>query len=172
MHRDIKPGNVLVNEDCSIRICDFGLSRGVSVDMCTYHKHDDGHGGTGHDTASVTDTPVPQGVNGATATVTVAEGGEGVASQGTAITTATPTPDIGTVSGDVPNVTTTATSTSVSTSTVVTATSTTTTTTSTTTNVTSGTTLPTGTVASSNLMCVRACGGHASVSLSLSLFVL
>jgi len=29
LHRDIKPGNVLVNKDCSVRICDFGLSRSV-----------------------------------------------------------------------------------------------------------------------------------------------
>ncbi len=27
MHRDIKPGNILINSDCSIRICDFGLAR-------------------------------------------------------------------------------------------------------------------------------------------------
>ena len=26
-HRDIKPGNVLVNGDCTVRLCDFGLSR-------------------------------------------------------------------------------------------------------------------------------------------------
>ena len=29
MHRDIKPANILVNHDCSIRLCDFGLSRTV-----------------------------------------------------------------------------------------------------------------------------------------------
>lgn len=29
LHRDIKPGNILINEDCSIRICDFGLARSV-----------------------------------------------------------------------------------------------------------------------------------------------
>ena len=27
MHRDIKPGNILINADCQIKICDFGLSR-------------------------------------------------------------------------------------------------------------------------------------------------
>ena len=29
MHRDIKPGNLLINKNCSIKICDFGLSREV-----------------------------------------------------------------------------------------------------------------------------------------------
>ena len=30
LHRDIKPGNILVNEDCSIRLCDFGLARSIA----------------------------------------------------------------------------------------------------------------------------------------------
>ena len=25
-HRDLKPANCLVNQDCAIKICDFGLS--------------------------------------------------------------------------------------------------------------------------------------------------
>jgi serine/threonine protein kinase len=28
VHRDLKPGNLLVNSDCELKICDFGLSRG------------------------------------------------------------------------------------------------------------------------------------------------
>jgi mitogen-activated protein kinase 1/3 len=33
IHRDIKPGNVLINSDCSVRLCDFGLARSlVEVD--------------------------------------------------------------------------------------------------------------------------------------------
>eukprot|EP00435_Cladocopium_sp_Y103_P037620 s147_g10.t1 len=28
-HRDLKPANCLVNQDCSIKICDFGLSRAI-----------------------------------------------------------------------------------------------------------------------------------------------
>jgi len=29
VHRDLKPGNILVNRDCTIKICDFGLARGA-----------------------------------------------------------------------------------------------------------------------------------------------
>eukprot|EP01084_Bolivina_argentea_P074837 135725_1 len=31
IHRDLKPANILVNADCSVKITDFGLSRGVIV---------------------------------------------------------------------------------------------------------------------------------------------
>ena len=27
MHRDIKPANLLIMHDCTVKICDFGLSR-------------------------------------------------------------------------------------------------------------------------------------------------
>ena len=30
IHRDIKPANVLINADCSVRLCDFSLSRSLS----------------------------------------------------------------------------------------------------------------------------------------------
>ena len=30
VHRDLKPGNLLVNADCELKICDFGLARGYS----------------------------------------------------------------------------------------------------------------------------------------------
>jgi serine/threonine protein kinase len=66
MHRDIKPGNVLVNEDCSVRICDFGLSRGVPTDMCKYHTHEDA------DTNGGVSTVVPEA--GPTIATLAAEG--------------------------------------------------------------------------------------------------
>ncbi|CDZ98823.1 cmgc mapk erk protein kinase [Phaffia rhodozyma] len=30
LHRDLKPGNLLVNADCELKICDFGLARGFA----------------------------------------------------------------------------------------------------------------------------------------------
>ncbi|KAL7007971.1 mitogen activated protein kinase 2 [Cystobasidiomycetes sp. EMM_F5] len=32
LHRDLKPGNLLVNADCELKICDFGLARGFDLD--------------------------------------------------------------------------------------------------------------------------------------------
>ena len=29
MHRDIKPANLLIDQICSVKVCDFGLSRDV-----------------------------------------------------------------------------------------------------------------------------------------------
>jgi len=33
MHRDIKPCNLLVNVNCDLKICDFGLARGIHAPM-------------------------------------------------------------------------------------------------------------------------------------------
>ncbi len=30
LHRDMKPSNLLLNSDCHVKICDFGLARSVS----------------------------------------------------------------------------------------------------------------------------------------------
>jgi mitogen-activated protein kinase 1/3 len=30
IHRDMKPANILVNEDCTVKLCDFGLARSIT----------------------------------------------------------------------------------------------------------------------------------------------
>lgn len=39
VHRDIKPSNILVNSECDLRVCDFGLARGTEAES------KDGRGG-------------------------------------------------------------------------------------------------------------------------------
>lgn len=33
IHRDIKPSNALLNENCDLKLCDFGLSRNLSLEV-------------------------------------------------------------------------------------------------------------------------------------------
>ena len=54
MHRDIKPGNILVNEDCVIKICDFGLAREVVQDSYKQELYILSETGSNHETADKT----------------------------------------------------------------------------------------------------------------------
>jgi len=38
MHRDLKPSNILVDSSMNVRLCDFGLTRGVAVDNSLKRK--------------------------------------------------------------------------------------------------------------------------------------
>ncbi len=38
IHRDIKPSNLLINSDCSVKLCDFGLCRSIhEINTATSH---------------------------------------------------------------------------------------------------------------------------------------
>ncbi|VWU49843.1 mitogen-activated protein kinase 2 [Hepatocystis sp. ex Piliocolobus tephrosceles] len=40
IHRDLKPANCLLNQDCSVKICDFGLARTINTDKDTHIVND------------------------------------------------------------------------------------------------------------------------------------
>lgn len=42
LHRDLKPGNLLVNADCELKICDFGLARGFEIDPALAQANNQG----------------------------------------------------------------------------------------------------------------------------------
>ncbi|EPY36403.1 extracellular signal-regulated kinase 1/2 [Strigomonas culicis] len=36
VHRDLKPANLLTDADCNLKLCDFGLARGMDTEMTNY----------------------------------------------------------------------------------------------------------------------------------------
>lgn len=56
LHRDQKPANVLINEDCSVKICDFGLARSVEG-MGDENEEDKGADGDADDIYGIGDLP-------------------------------------------------------------------------------------------------------------------
>jgi len=71
VHRDLKLANILINSDCSIKVCDFGLARGIndeesadatdlmkmeSVEECDDYKgNKKGHGSSGSSSSNSSD---------------------------------------------------------------------------------------------------------------------
>ena len=42
IHRDLKPSNILVNSDCSSKICDFGLVRFLGSEIASFNTLTEG----------------------------------------------------------------------------------------------------------------------------------
>jgi mitogen-activated protein kinase 1/3 len=61
-HRDLKPANCLVNQDCSVKICDFGLARAVGRTRgLEALRRCDVDGSYGVDTEDADGVPIPGG---------------------------------------------------------------------------------------------------------------
>jgi serine/threonine protein kinase len=40
VHRDLKPGNILISSDCTVKLCDFGMARSLPpVNKCDKNMH-------------------------------------------------------------------------------------------------------------------------------------
>ncbi|KAE9040613.1 hypothetical protein PR003_g4909 [Phytophthora rubi] len=55
IHRDVKPSNVLINRDCLVKLCDFGLARGIDLRPVTPSSIDGSSTPSSHDGESALD---------------------------------------------------------------------------------------------------------------------